>query len=139
MYQAQGWNIVYPDGSSELHLEVGRVSGSGVFFGDERDTAAYIPLDDEQTNIRGELRASLRALEGRRPRERSLICPDCLLIVKGVLGWAQRWRRHNWTNAKGPVQHKDPWERILCISKQLGDQVKWLHAPSHRDTRELQI
>ena len=54
-YKQQGWTIVYPDGSSENHPVVGRVGGYGVFFGDDRDTATYIPLSEEQTNIRGEL------------------------------------------------------------------------------------
>ena len=44
---------------------VGRVGGFAVFFGDERDNTAFVPLDEEQTNIQAELRASLRALEGR--------------------------------------------------------------------------
>ena len=122
---------MYPDGSSEDHPVVGRVGGFGVFFGDERDTAAYIPLDEEQTNIRGELRASLHALERHRLGERSVICPDCELIVKGVLEWAQRWRRHNWTNTKGPMQHRDLWEQILTITERLGELVKWLHTPLH--------
>ena len=59
-----------------------------MFFGDARDTATHIPLNEEQTNIRGELRASLRALEGSRPGEHMLVCPDCLQIVNGMLGWA---------------------------------------------------
>ena len=91
VYQEQGWNIIYPDGSSELHPEAGRVGGYGVFFGDERDTAAYVPLGEEQTNIRAELKAALQALEGHRPGERSLICPiACSLLM--VLGWEQKWR-----------------------------------------------
>ena len=48
------------------HPVVGRVGGFGVFFGGDRGTAAYTLLDDDQTNIRGELRASLRALKRTR-------------------------------------------------------------------------
>ena len=89
------------------------MGGFGVLLGDDRNTAAYILLDEEQTDIRGELYASLRVLhaslrapEDHRLGERSLMCPDCLLIAKGVLGWAQRWWCHNWSNIKGPIQHR---------------------------------
>ena len=110
---------------------VGRVGGYGIFFWDDRDAATYILLSEEQTNMRGELRASLRALEGHRLGEYMLVCPGCLLIVNGMLGWAQKWRRHGWATAKGPVQHKDLWEQLLCLIESLGTHVKWLHTPSH--------
>ena len=88
-YKQQGWTIVYPDGSSENHLVVVRVGGYGINFGDTRNTTAYIPLSEEQTNIR-----ALRALEGHRLGEYLLVCPHCLLIVNGMLGWVQKWHRH---------------------------------------------
>ena len=129
VYREQGWSIVYPDGSSEQHPEVGRVGGYGVYFGDERDTAEFIPTGEAQTNIRGELRASLCALEKHRPGEHMLICPDCALVVKGMLGWAQKWRRHNWCNAQGPIQHRDMWEQLLRATEALGEEI----TPSHID------
>ena len=58
-----------------------------------------------------------------------------MLIVKAVLGSAQRWRRHNWTNAKGPIQHRDLWEQILDTMERLGEQIKWLCTPSHINIR----
>ena len=64
------------------------MGGYSVLFGDERDTAEFIPLDEDQPNIRGELRASLCALHKHRLGGRTLICPDCQLIVHEVMGWA---------------------------------------------------
>ena len=63
-----------------------------VFFGDHRDMAKYICLGEEQTNNRVEPRAALRSLYGHMGGHQSLIYPDSLLVVNGVLGWAQRWR-----------------------------------------------
>ena len=105
-----------------------------MYFGDSRDTATYIPPDAEQTNIRRELRASLRALDCHRPGEHMLVCPDCQLIVNGMLGWVPKWRRHGWANAKGPVQHRGMWELLLCLTGESGKHVKWLHIPSHIET-----
>ena len=130
-YHEQGWDIIYPDGSSEKHPEVGWVRGYAVFFGDHRDTAEYIPLGEEQTNNRRELRAALRSLQGHMEGHQSLICPDSLLVVNGVLGWAQRWRRHGWQNKSGAVAHVDLWTQILHLVEKLGEAIKWLHAPSH--------
>ena len=75
--------------------------GSGVFLGNQRDIAEYIPVGDEQTNNRGGLQAALCSLQGHQVGHRSLICPDSLLVVNGVLGWAQRWRQHKWCNTPG--------------------------------------
>ena len=130
-YLEQGWDIIYPDGSSEKHPEVGWTGGYGVFFGDQRDTAEHIPLGEDQTNNRGELRAALHNLQGHRVGHQSLICPDSLLLVNGVLGWAQRWRRHGWQNTSGAVAHVDLWTQVLHPVEQLGDAIKWLHVPSH--------
>ena len=107
------------------------MGGYGVFFGDQRDVAEFIPLGEDQTNNRGELRAALCSLQGHRTGRRTLICPDSLRVVNGVLGWAQRWRQHKWQNASGAVKHVDLWMQILDLVDQLGDTVKWLHVPSH--------
>ena len=100
-------------------------------FGDHRDVAEYIPLGEDQTNNRGELGAALYSVQGHRAGHRPLICPDSLLVVNGVLGWAQRWRRHKWQNTSGAVKHVDLWTEILDMVEQLGEAVKWLHIPSH--------
>ena len=64
-YRQAGWEIIYTDGSSEDHPTVGRVGGYGVSFGDARDTAKHIPLEERQTNNRGKLRAALHAVQHR--------------------------------------------------------------------------
>ena len=110
----------------------GTVGEFGVFFVDDRDTVAYIPLDEEQTNIRGELPASLRAPEGHWPAERSLFCPNSLFLdcERGAgVGAAGG----GCTKAKRPISHRDTWETILNIMEWLGEQAKWPHAPSHID------
>ena len=98
-----------PDGSSELRPVAGRVGGYGVYFGDSRDVAQPPPTDEAQTNNRGELRAALAALRGHVRGTRSLICPDSTYVVDGVLGQAQKWRRHKWQTSSGPANHMDLW------------------------------
>ena len=31
------------------------------------------------------------------------------------------------------MKHRDLWEEILTVTEALGDEVKWLHTPSHVD------
>ena len=76
-------DIIYPDGSSEKHPEVGWVGGYGVSFGDQHNAAGYIPLGEDQTNNWGELRAALCSLQGHRA---GLIFPSGLWMV-AVLSW----------------------------------------------------
>ena len=125
-----GLSIVYPDGSSEKHPEVGRLGGYGVYFGDHRDVAEFLPANEPQTNIRGELLAALSALQGHIPGTKSLICPDCHLVVDGVLGLAQMLPRHNWRNTLGDVAHADLWAQIPELTERHGTEIKWMHVPS---------
>ena len=101
----------------------------GVFWRPPRHGGVYPPR--RGTNNRGELRAALRGLQGHREGHQSLICPDSLLVVNGVLGWAQRWRRHGWQNKSGAVAHVDLWTQILHLVEKLEEAIKWLHSPSH--------
>ena len=136
-YRAQGWDIIYPDGSSQKHPEWGWLGGYTVFFGDHRDTAEYIPLGKEQTNNRGELRAALCSVQGHREGHRSLICPNSLLVVNGVLGWAQLWRRHGWQSKSGAVAHVDLWTRILHLVEKRGRGHNVASCPlPHRHKRQ---
>ena len=66
-YVAEGWEAIYPDGSSEVHPEAGMVGGFGVYFGDHRDTAQCIPITQKQTNNRGELLAAIHATDWPPP------------------------------------------------------------------------
>ena len=69
-YEQENWEIIYPHGSSELHPAAGRVGGYGVFFGDSKDVAEPLLVDEGQTNNRGELRTTRAALQGHRPGTR---------------------------------------------------------------------
>ena len=130
-YAQAGWEIIYTDGSSEVHTSAGQVGGYGVFFGDSRDTAEFIPVHEKQTNNRGELRAALRALQSRTRGKRTLICSDSLLVVNGALGKAQKWKRHRWVGSNGPVSHVDLWEEVLSQLDVCGHEVHWIQVPSH--------
>ena len=62
-YQKEGWDIIFPDASSEVHPKVGS-DGHMVFFRDAQDVAELLPPEEEQTNNRGEVVAALATLLG---------------------------------------------------------------------------
>ena len=107
------------------------MGGYGVFFGDSRPVAEPLPVDEEQTNNRGELCATLAVLQGHRRGSHPLICPDSTYVVDGVLGRAQKWRCHGWQTTSGPARHVDLWTHVLDTLEKIGSEVQWLHAPSH--------
>ena len=130
-YVGEGWEAIYPDGSSEVHPEAAMVGGFGVYFGDHRDTAQCIPITEKQTNNRGELLAAIHAIRHRTPHKRTLICSDSKLVVMGATGKASKWRRHDWQGSRGPVGPVDLWEQLLREIEQAGAAVRRLHVPSH--------
>ena len=130
-YQKEGCDIIFPDGSSKVHPKVGRVGGYGVFFGDAQDVVEPLPLEEGQTNNRGELRAALAALQGHMRGSMSLICLDSTYVVEGVLGRAQKWQRHKWQTTSGLAHHVDLWTQVLDILDDIGPEIQWLHVPSH--------
>ena len=107
------------------------MGGYGVFFGDAQDVAEPLPLEEGQTNNRGELRAALAALQGHMRGSMSLICLDSTHVVEGVLGRAQKWQRHKWQTTSGLARHVDLWTQVLDILDDIGPEIQWLHVPSH--------
>ena len=92
-------------------------------------------MDEEQTNNRGEVRATLAALQGRQPATQTVICPDSTYVVDGVLGRAQKWRRRCWQTTSGPARHVDLWTLVLDIVEEIGSEIQGLHVPSQMGIR----
>ena len=118
-FTSRGWRIVFTDGSSVLEDDLGWVGGFGVFFGDQDDLSAPLPLADPQTNNRAELRALASALQiiSKRPTStRWAIAMDSSYVVKGVNGGADSWRDKDWIGVAGSlVAHVDLWMLVLDL------------------------
>ena len=99
--------------------------GYGVYFGDARDIATHVPHEERQTNKRGELRAALHAVQHRNKSKQTLICSDSLLVVQGITGKAQKWRRHDWQGSAGPSGNVDLWTQLLHETESQGTAIQW--------------
>ena len=130
--QAQGWEVVYTDGSAKRVRGWMQV-GYGVWFGEgsPRSCHACVPAHERQSISRGELRGVLRALQDRRPGERMVVVLDSEYVYKGVVEWSPKWRRHAWRCSTGEVGHRDLWEAILWLRESAGGDVQLRWVPSH--------
>ena len=79
----------------------------------------------EQLNIRGDPRAVLFALKKHRPGEQSLICLDCMLIVKGVC-----WVGHNKGGNTIGQTKRDPSSIAIYGNKSSRQRRNWEIASS---------
>ena len=60
---AQGYHLVFTDGSSKTAAGIGRVAGCGIFSPALLSVSAYVPVHLKQTNNIVDLFATLRAIE----------------------------------------------------------------------------
>ena len=121
-----GWEVIFPNGSSENYPVAGQVGGYGVLLGDHRDVAEFIPVIWRQSNSRGELRAAVRALQGKTIEKQTSSARTHCWLSTGL-----KWKRHGWVGSNGLVSHVDLWEWILELLSKCGHEVHWLQGPSH--------
>ena len=67
----------------------------------------------------------------RRPGERMVVVMDSEYVVKGIMEWSPKWRRHGWRASGGVVGHKDLWEQILWERERVGEELQIYWVPSH--------
>ena len=129
-YLQGGWEVAYIDGSSETNPQVGMVGWYGVYCKDHRDTVAPLPIAEQQTNDRGELRVALHAIRSRNQTRRTLICSNSQMVVLGATGKASKSQRYDW-HGGAMVGHVDFQEQLLHEIEKGGAIVRWLHVSSH--------
>jgi ribonuclease HI len=69
------------------------------------------------TNNRMEIYAAIKALELLKEPCNVRLHSDSRYVVDAIsLGWAQRWRTHNWKrSAKEKAANPDLWEKLLAL------------------------
>ena len=48
--------MVFTDGSAIIHDDIGPVAGFGAYFGSSLDSSDFVPIKEQQSNNRAELR-----------------------------------------------------------------------------------
>ena len=133
--EAEGRLVVFTDGSSVIHDDIGPVAGFGAYFGSSLDFSEFVPIKEQQSNNRAELRGLLKCLRVVLSQDEHLcwaFAIDSKYVVDGATGGAARWRESNWTTRAGKLASRvDLWLEILPLLDTLGHRVSGFHVFSH--------
>lgn len=72
------------------------------------------------TNNRMELTAAIQgvSLALTHTPESIRVFSDSKYVIQGITEWIAGWLRNGWrTSQKKPVENRDLWEELLCVSK----------------------
>ena len=129
---ADGYTLVFTDGSSAETEGVGRVAGYGIYAHPDISISAYVPVHFRQTNNTAELLAVVRALQ-ILSFGKVAICTDSEYVFLGATGAARRWKLRGWTGSSGPVSNVPLWELLLDTLSAHTGSIKFIKVPSHVD------
>ena len=133
--ESRGRIIVFTDGSSIIHDDIGPVAGFGAYFGSSLDFLDFVPACEQQSNNRAELRALLRCLQIVSAQDDHLcwaFAIDSKYVVDGATGGAASWREDYWVTKSGKgASHIDLWLEILPLLESLGHRALVFHVHSH--------
>ena len=129
---ADGYTLVFTDGSSAETEGVGRVAGYGIYAHPDISISAYVPVHFRQTNNTAELLAVVRALQ-ILSFGKVAICTDSEYVFLGTRGAARRWKLRGWTGSSGPVSNVLLWELLLDTLSAHTGSMKFIKVPSHVD------
>ena len=126
---------MFTDGSSVTHEDIEPVPGFGAYFGRPLDFSDFVPIKEQQSNNRAELRALLICLHLVLTQDDHLcwaFAIDSKYVVDGAAGGAARWMDSNRvTRACKLASHVDLWREILPLLDTLGHRVTGFHVFSH--------
>jgi ribonuclease HI len=129
---ADGYTLVFTDGSSAETEGVGPVAGYGIYAHPDISISAYVPVHFRQTNNTAELMAVVRALQ-ILSFGKVAICTDSEYIFLGATGAARRWKLRGWTGSSGPVSNVPLWELLQDTLSAHTGSIKFIKVPSHVD------
>lgn len=129
---------VFTDGACSNNGKKNARASYAVVFPDHNmyNNAQKVPINEPQTNNRGELHACLCALEQANIIDptgtiKVIVYTDSMLLINSMTLWIKTWKRNNWiTSTKTPVKNEDLLRKIdnLISSR---NQVSFQHVEAH--------
>lgn len=87
-------------------------------------------FEDQTTNNRMELRATIEAFRALLRPCTVTVTSDSQYVIRGMTEWLQGWISKGWRNSrKEPVMNRDLWEELLEVSS--GHIVTWVWTKGH--------
>ncbi|XP_030387289.1 ribonuclease H1 [Scaptodrosophila lebanonensis] len=139
---AEGYVIVYTDGSCLRNGQSNAAAGFGVYFGEKHELNAAKPVLGRVTNNVGEIQAAIYAIKTARDLGIHKLCisTDSQFLINSITLWVKGWKRHNWR-----LKNNEPVKNIADFKEldellQKGDiQVKWNYVEAHKGIKGNEI
>lgn len=118
---------IYTDGGCRPNPGVGGWAAVLLYNGKSRE---LVGGEDESTNNRMELLASISALEALKKPCKVLLHTDSQYLKNGITSWIKKWKRNGWMTAtKKPVKNVELWQRLDAAMER--HDVKWAWVKGH--------
>ncbi|XP_017025247.1 ribonuclease H1 [Drosophila kikkawai] len=132
---AEGYVIVYTDGSCIGNGRPDACAGYGVYFGDNHQLNAAKPVGGRATNNVGEIQAAIYAIKIALGLGIKKLCisTDSQFLINSITLWVPGWKRRNWKLKNNqPVKNVVDFKELdeLLQSKDLS--VKWNYVEAHK-------
>ena len=120
---------IYTDGACSGNPGIG---GWGVvILENNKDEIFLNGGDDNTTNNRMELTASIEALRYFKEKQEIKLITDSKYVKDGIEFWIKNWKKNGWkTSAKKPVKNKELWVELDHLIQKHNISWKWVKGHS---------
>ncbi|KPU77043.1 uncharacterized protein Dana_GF28124 [Drosophila ananassae] len=132
---AEGYVIVYTDGSCINNGRPGACAGYGVYFGPNHKLNAAKPVQGRVTNNVGEIQAAIHAIKTALDLgiEKLAISTDSQFLINSITLWVAGWKRRDWKLKNNqPVKNVVDFKELDALLQNKSLKVKWNYVEAHK-------
>ncbi|KAI8037136.1 ribonuclease H1 [Drosophila gunungcola] len=132
---AEGYVIVYTDGSCIGNGRPGACAGYGVYFGKNHQLNAAKPVEGRVTNNVGEIQAAIHAIKTALDLgiQKLSINTDSQFLINSITLWVESWKRRDWKLKNNqPVKNVVDFKELDELLHNNNIAVKWNYVEAHK-------
>ena len=120
---------IYTDGACSGNPGPG--GWGAVIFDNENKQKNISGSEENTTNNRMELSATIMALKEVNKNSEITIYTDSTYVKNGITEWVLKWKENGWKNSnKKTVKNKDLWVKLLNLCEKNKISWKWVKGHS---------
>jgi ribonuclease HI len=114
------------------------VGGWGVLLRYKGRERTLNGAEENTTNNRMELTATIKGLEALTKVSEVVITTDSKYVKDGINTWIHNWIKNNWrTSDKKPVKNVELWKELLALTQKHQVQWEWVKGHSGHPENDL--
>lgn len=132
---AEGYVIVYTDGSCIGNGRPGACAGYGVYFGKNHQLNAAKPVEGRVTNNVGEIQAAIYAIKTALDLGIQKLCisTDSQFLINSITLWVAGWKKRDWKLKNNqPVKNVVDFKELDNLLQNNSITVKWNYVEAHK-------